>query len=126
MAPTMHGTNVLPPQINYVTWSPDSKTIAFTLRRCAAALAILVFVASSACTRRWLPAWCCRLPALECMLPAPTGTQQPCRICAATCTCSAGGDENPPREPLELWVADMATGKARRLLGHRLNSTFEE
>jgi dipeptidyl aminopeptidase/acylaminoacyl peptidase len=57
--------------INYVTWSPDSKTIAFTLR-------------------------------------------------------SAGGDEDPPREPLELWVADMATGQARRLLEHRLNSTFED
>lgn len=57
--------------INYVTWSPNSKTIAFTLR-------------------------------------------------------SAGGDSDPPREPLELWVADMATGQARRLMDHRLNSTFED
>lgn len=59
------------PQINYVTWSPNSKTVAFTLR-------------------------------------------------------SAGGDADPPRQPLELWVADMATGQARRLLDHRLNSVFEE
>lgn len=57
--------------INYVTWSPNSKTIAFTLR-------------------------------------------------------SAGGDADPPRQPLELWVADMATGQARRLLEDRLNSTFED
>lgn len=46
--------------------------------------------------------------------------------CLLAPLCSAGGDEDPPREPLELWVADMATGKARRLLEHRLNSTFEE
>ena len=59
------------PQINYVTWSPDSTTIAFTLR-------------------------------------------------------SAGGDADPPRQPLELWVADMASGQARRLMDHRLNSIFEE
>ena len=65
------------PQINYVTWSPDSKTIAFTLRRCAAALAMSVCVASSACTRRWLPAWCCQLPALECMLPAQPASSIP-------------------------------------------------
>lgn len=54
-----------------MTWSPDSSTVAFTLR-------------------------------------------------------SAGGDADPPRAPLELWVADMATGRARRLMEHRLNSTFEE
>ena len=41
-----------------MTWSPDSTTIAFTLR-------------------------------------------------------SAGGDADPPRHPLELWVADMASGQAR-------------
>ena len=46
--------------------------------------------------------------------------------CALGMHCSAGGDEDPPREPLELWVANMATGKARRLMEHRLNSTFEE
>jgi Tol biopolymer transport system component len=54
-----------------VTWSPDSATVAFTLR-------------------------------------------------------SAGGDADPPRAPLELWVADMASGAARRLTDLRLNSTFEE
>ena len=74
-------SNTLPPppflQINYVTWSPDSTCIAFTLR-------------------------------------------------------SAGGDADPPREPLELWVADIAAGGggsegcARRLMDLRLNSTFEE
>lgn len=30
-------------QINYVTWSPDSKTIAFTLRRCGAELRWVCF-----------------------------------------------------------------------------------
>ena len=59
------------PQINYVTWSPDSRTVAFTLR-------------------------------------------------------SAGGDADPPREALQLWVADIGTGMARPLLEQRLNSTFEE
>ena len=32
---------------------------------------------------------------------------------AASC---AGGPGDPPRQPLELWVADAATGAARRLL----------
>lgn len=57
--------------INYVTWSPDSRTVAFTLR-------------------------------------------------------SAGGDADPPREALQLWVADIGTGMARPLLEQRLNSTFED
>lgn len=59
------------PQINYVTWSPDSRVVAFTLR-------------------------------------------------------SAGGDADPPRAPLQLWVADIASGQARKLLDQPLNSTFEE
>lgn len=37
----------------------------------------------------------------------------------------AGGVEDPPRGPLELWVADTATGKARKLLGG-LNTVFDE
>ena len=57
--------------INYVTWSPQSEFLAFTLR-------------------------------------------------------SAGGAGDPPRGPLELWVADIATGAARRLLDAPLNVVFDE
>jgi hypothetical protein len=39
---------------------------------------------------------------------------------------SAGGDADPPRAPLQLWVADIASGQARKLLDQPLNSTFEE
>jgi dipeptidyl aminopeptidase/acylaminoacyl peptidase len=39
---------------------------------------------------------------------------------------SAGGAADPPRGPLQLWVADAATGAARPLLGgRRLNTVFE-
>ena len=38
---------------------------------------------------------------------------------------AAGGVDDPPRGPLELWVADAATGKARKLLGG-LNTVFDE
>lgn len=57
--------------LNYVTWSPDSKHIAFTLR-------------------------------------------------------SSGGPSDPPRGPLELWIADAATGAARKLLDRPLNAIFED
>jgi hypothetical protein len=57
--------------INYVTWAPDGKTIAFTLR-------------------------------------------------------SAGDPGDPPRQALELWVADIASGRARQLLKQGLNTIFEE
>jgi hypothetical protein len=58
--------------INYVTWSPDSKRIAFTLR-------------------------------------------------------SSGGDQDPPRAPLQLWVADIAGGgAAHSVLNQPLNVIFEE
>lgn len=57
--------------INYVSWSPDGKRIAFTVR-------------------------------------------------------SAGGAGDPPRGPLELYVADVATAAARPLLpGRRLNTVFD-
>lgn len=48
------------------------------------------------------------------------------------CTCGnygwithAGGVEDSPRGPLELWVAETATGKARKLLDG-LNTVFDE
>ena len=56
---------------NYVSWSRDSRTVAFTLR-------------------------------------------------------SPGREGDPPRKPLELWVADTATGQARKLLDDGLNTVFEE
>lgn len=39
--------------------------------------------------------------------------------------CTAGGLDDPPRGPLELWVADTVTGEARKLLGG-LNTVFDE
>lgn len=42
--------------------------------------------------------------------------------CALTC---AGGPDDPPRGPLELWVADSTTGAARSLLKN-LNTIFDE
>lgn len=40
-------------------------------------------------------------------------------------TRSPGGPGDPPRGPLQLWLADAATGKARPLLGaRRLNTVF--
>jgi hypothetical protein len=57
--------------INYLTWSPKSTYLAFTLR-------------------------------------------------------SAGREGDPPRCPLELWVADVATGQARKLLEQPLNVVFDE
>jgi hypothetical protein len=37
----------------------------------------------------------------------------------------AGGPGDPPRGPLQLWLADAKTGKARPLLGERrLNTVF--
>ena len=41
---------------------------------------------------------------------------------------AAGGPDDPPRAPLQLWVADTSTGQARRLLGpeHGLNSVINE
>lgn len=39
---------------------------------------------------------------------------------------SAGGDSDPPREPLQLWVADLASGQARKLLDSPLNVVFDE
>ena len=59
-------------------------------------------------------------------------TWSPDSTCIAFTLRSAGGDADPPREPLELWVADIAAGGggsegcARRLMDLRLNSTFEE
>lgn len=44
--------------------------------------------------------------------------------CDAEC-CAAGGPDDPPRGPLELWVADVATGAARPLL-KGLNTIFDE
>jgi hypothetical protein len=44
-------------------------------------------------------------------------------------TRSAGGPGDPPRAPLQLWVADVATGKARCVLSgpqYGLNTIFEE
>ena len=41
----------------------------------------------------------------------------------------AGGPSDPPRQPLELWVAETATGQARRLLKspeQGLSSIFDE
>jgi len=61
-------------RLNYVSWSPDGKHIAFTVR-------------------------------------------------------SPGGPGDPPRQPLELWVADVESGKARRLLGspaQGLNTVFDD
>ena len=43
--------------------------------------------------------------------------------------CCAGGAEDPPRQPLELWVADAASGAARCLLRSPelgLNAIFDE
>lgn len=57
--------------LNYVSWSRDSKHIAFTVR-------------------------------------------------------SPGGPGDPKREPLSLWLADVATGKARLLLKTPLNTLFDE
>ncbi len=37
----------------------------------------------------------------------------------------AGGPDDPPRGPLELWVADVETGAARPLLPG-LNTIFDE
>ncbi len=37
----------------------------------------------------------------------------------------AGGPDDPPRGPLELWVADVETGAARPLL-QGLNTIFDE
>ncbi|GAB4818840.1 hypothetical protein N2152v2_005886 [Parachlorella kessleri] len=68
-----HKLKGLPPGmwINYLTWSPNSTYLAFTLR-------------------------------------------------------SAGGEGDPPRGPLQLWVADIATGQARKLLEQPLNVVFED
>ena len=43
-------------------------------------------------------------------------------------TRSPGGPDDPPRLPLDLWVADAGTGEARQLIGHhqRLNTIFED
>lgn len=57
--------------LNYITWSPKSHHLAFTLR-------------------------------------------------------SAGEEGDLPRGPLELWVADVASGQARRLLEQPLNVVFDE
>ena len=38
---------------------------------------------------------------------------------------SAGGPSDPPRAPLELWVADVETLQAKRLLCN-LNVVFED
>lgn len=57
--------------INYVSWSPDGRRVAFTTR-------------------------------------------------------SPGGPGDPPRGPLQLWVADVESGTARPLLGaRRLNTVFD-
>ena len=42
---------------------------------------------------------------------------------------SPGGPADPPREPLQLWLADTATGLARRILDplkHKLNTVLRE
>lgn len=45
----------------------------------------------------------------------------------AFATVSPGREGDPPRGPLQLWVADVATGAARPLMGERrLNSVFED
>lgn len=134
------------PQINYVTWSPDSKTIAFTLRRCVPGVVTVNArsgLADPPASRRTLTGHVvqssrqCSMPTAPAHLPAsdvaphpalPAWAQPHSSPLAAfpDPACSAGGDSDPPRQPLELWVADMATGQARRLMEHRLNSTFEE
>jgi hypothetical protein len=39
---------------------------------------------------------------------------------------TAGGPGDPARGPMQLWIADTATGKARPLLGsRRLNTVFD-
>ena len=39
---------------------------------------------------------------------------------------SPGGPEDPARRPLELWLADAASGVAKLLLQRPLNTIFEE
>ena len=56
-------------------------------------------------------------------------SQPPYGICNEGAWCIAGGPSDPPRQPLELWVAETATGKARRLLKspeQGLSSIFDE
>lgn len=54
---------------------------------------------------------------------SPSGTL------VAFTTCSKGGPSDPPRAPLELWVADVATGQARPVLQggsqRPLNTVFD-
>ena len=38
----------------------------------------------------------------------------------------AGQPGDPPRQPLELWVAEVATGQARCLTNLGLSSVFDE
>jgi hypothetical protein len=39
---------------------------------------------------------------------------------------SPGGPRDPPREPLQLWLAEVSSGKAQIILDRRLNTIFDK
>ena len=117
-------------QLNFVSWSDDSKHIAFTVRSAG----------QSPCLPPVTPQ-----PNLDSCLQS-----QAMYLCNGGRSCnarqnmsrlifqmvrgpqnglSAGGLDDPPRIPLELWVAEVATGKSRRLLSspeQGLNCVFDK
>lgn len=55
--------------------------------------------------------------------------EAPCVIEVITEMLHAGAPGDPPRQPLELWVAETSTGEARCLLKSPqmgINATFDE
>lgn len=124
--------------LNFVSWSDDSKYIAFTIR--------------SAGEHGSSPSPVQTLQQTQLQIKA-SNSQQYLRLTfvsaykpqAITCyslaivavegfgqrrfMLLAGGVDDPPRKPLELWVAEVATGQSKRLLSspeRGLNCTFDK
>jgi hypothetical protein len=97
--------------LNYVSWSPDGRHITFTTRSPGAA------------------GWrvCARVFRLQPWTPRRRkALKDACMASCLRCRPRAGGPGNPPRGPLQLWIADAKTGRARPLLGScRLNTVFD-
>jgi hypothetical protein len=138
--------------INYTSWSPDGKHITFTTRSPGAAdthsnrlsrteagswvmqrgIGLQDVVPWREYWRFWIPSarseqaqhalWRALWWAIAYSVSDSSVVNSAC-VCAAAVV---GGPGDPPRGPLQLWIAETATGKARPLLGsRRLNTVFD-
>ena len=107
--------------INFVSWSDDSTHIAFTIRSPGKSLSsscFAPFTLRSLANSRAVSLQDRKLVYSE---QYSEGRSEKGR--------GIGGVGDPPRLPLELWVADVATGQSRRLLAspdQGLNCVFDK